>query len=155
METATQRIRLATLEDCPKISRAVTSTLAKPEGKGRRSCHSDGVMRDEVLIFERYDRKEQDWKVLGFLEWHMRLDSTVTIRDAGTVGEVPDPAVIKGLVRELIMTQAPTSLRVKVRADQAAWNQIFSELPGFFVEGKEYVRPYWRNIWVRERRPGR
>lgn len=155
METATQRIRIANMDDCARISEAIVSTLARPDGKGRRGSHSDGVVRNEVLVIERFDRRAQAWKLLGFLEWHTRLDGTVTIRDAGTAGEVPDASVVKALIRELIMSQSPSVLRLKVREDQQAWNQIFAELPGFAREGREYVRPYWRVIWVRERRVGK
>jgi len=35
------------------------------------------------------------------LEWYTRVDGVVTIKDAGTYGDLPDAAVVKRLVREL------------------------------------------------------
>ena len=39
------------------------------------------------------------------------------------------------------------SASVKVRADLPAWNELFQQVPGFLPVGREYSRPYWRNIW--------
>ncbi|MBI3979446.1 MAG: hypothetical protein HY331_14785 [Chloroflexi bacterium] len=152
MPESLQRVRLAIPADCVQLEGVAGSSLARPDGKGRRSDHRDGVLRNEVLLQERYDRKEKTWRIGGFLEWHTRLDGTVTLRDVGSTGDTPDPVVIKALIRELVLRESPDVIQVKVRADQAFWNDLFAELPGFELEGKEFARPYWRNIWIRKLR---
>jgi len=159
MAEAAYNIRLATLEDAEKLRQSVRCTLSSPEGKGQRKQYREGVERREILVLEHYDAKERTRKLEGFLEWHTRLDGTVTIRDAGCTGEEVRPGIIKRLVRELLHLYSPPLVRAKTRADQALWTSIFQELPGFRPEGREYTRTYWFILWswegdvVRERRP--
>ncbi|MCL4459208.1 MAG: hypothetical protein M1136_10285 [Chloroflexi bacterium] len=149
MEEATYRIRLATLEDIEDIKKEIHCTLASPEGKVLRKHYEGAVLRREMLVLERYDPKERGCKVNGFLEWRTRVDGTVAIKDAGSVGDEPHPVIIKRLVRELLHLFWPPAVTVKIRSDLTAWNNIFQELPGFHLEGSEYSRPYWKNIWTR------
>ena len=142
------RIRPGNLADSDQIRRTVKFTLANPEGRAVRKSYRDAVQRNELLVLERHDSREHTWQVSAFVEWHTRIDGSMTIRDAGSAGEAPQTGIIKRLIRELLRLQSPTSASVKVRADQPLWNAIFEELPGFRPEGKEFSRPYWRNIWT-------
>lgn len=142
------RIRPADLADSDQIRRTMKFTLANPEGRAVRKSYGDAAQRNEVLVLERYDNKERVWHVSAFVEWHTRIDGSMTIRDAGSAGEAPQTGIIKRLIREMLRLQAPTGATVKLRADQPLWNGIFEELPGFRPEGKEFSRPYWRNIWT-------
>lgn len=148
MEEAGVQFRFAEPEDVEQIRQSIKHTLANPEGRTQRKRYEDAIGRREVLVLTRYDSRERASKVVGFIEWHTRLDNVVTIRDAGTVGETPQPGILKRLVRELLNLLSPPSATVKVRADQAVWNDLFRETPGFELEGQEYSRPHWRNIWT-------
>jgi len=151
-DEAPYRIRWATPEDDEQLRRAMRVSLARPEGKRPRTSYSDAIARGEILVLERSDRRAKQWAIEGFIEWHMRTDDIATIRDLGSAGEEPHLGVCKALVREMIRLLSPLSVQVKVRADQPIWNSIFEELPGFRQEGREFSRPYWRNIWVWQRR---
>jgi len=147
MEEAAYYIRLATPADAARIRQEVRYTLANPEGRGQRKRFEDAIGRGEVLVLERYDAKERALSVQGFVEWHQRLDGMVTIKDAGSVGEGLNVGIVRRLVRELLSLLNPTGVQVKVRADQTAWNELFQGIPGFQIEGQEYTRPHWRNVW--------
>lgn len=146
------RIRYATMEDCDTLREQIRFTLLKPDGKGKRTRYEEAVQRQELLVFEALDPRDKQWHLLGFIEWHMRVDGTVTIRDMGTTGDAPQTGVLKALVRELISLLSPEEVTVKVRQDQPVWNSIFMDLPGFRLDGTEYSRPYYRNVWVWSRR---
>jgi len=148
MEEAGVQIRLARPEDVEQIRHTIRITLANPEGRAQRKRYEDAVQRQEMLVLTRYESRERMPRVFGFIEWHTRVDGAVTIRDAGTVGDTPHVGTLKRLVREMLRMLAPPSATVKVRADQPLWNSIFEETPGFRPEGKEYSRPYWRQIWT-------
>jgi hypothetical protein len=148
MVEAPYRIRTATQADSDQIRKTIKVTLANPEGRAVRKSYRDAAQRGELLVLERYDSRERTWQVAAFVEWHTRIDGSMTIRDAGSVGEEPQTGIIKRLMREMLRLQAPSAATVKVRADQALWNGVFEELPGFQLEGKEYTRPHWRNIWT-------
>jgi len=105
------------------------------------------VQRHELLVVARHDAKEHVDEVSGFLEWHTKVDGAITIRDAGTMGEEPSLGILRRLIRELLNMFEPPSASVKVRADQTAWNTVFQQIPGFQLVGREFSRPYWRNIW--------
>lgn len=77
----------------------------------------------------------------------MRVDDVLTIRDAGTETLPPHPGMVKQLVLELLRSLSPVEAIVKVRRDAADWNEILESIAGFTVEGSEYRRPHWINIW--------
>ena len=147
MDQSPYNIRLATLDDVDELKANVRYTLASPEGKTPRKQFRDAVERREILVLELFDAKERSHRLAGFLEWHTRIDNSVTIKDAGSTGDTVHPTVIKRLIRELLNTYAPTLVRVKVRSDLDVWNGIFRELPGFEFQGKEYTRPHYRSIY--------
>jgi len=71
----------------------------------------------------------------------------LTIRDAGTDGEAPHSGMVKQLVGELIRSLSPIEATLKVRRDAGDWNEIIAGIPGFELEGSEYRRPNWINVW--------
>ncbi len=148
MELAAYNIKMATTKDIDKIKSSIRQTMSSPEGKGVRKGLSDAVARRELLVLEHYDSKERVNKVEAFIEWHTRVDGTITIRDIGTSGEEPQEGMAKRLLRELLRIASPAEARTKLRADQAQWNAIFKDIPGFQLEGQEYSRPHWRNLWL-------
>lgn len=148
MELATYNIRMATAKDIEKIKTNIRQTMSNPEAKGIRKGLSDAVARRELLVLERYDSRERVNKVEAFIEWRMRVDGTMTVKDIGTSGDEPNEGMARRLVRELLRLVSPAEARVKLRADLSIWNAVFQESPGFFLEGQEYSRPYWRNIWL-------
>jgi hypothetical protein len=141
------QLRLATPEDTDHIG-AIGNSLARAKGKAPRKSYLDAARRGELLVLEHFDAKDQVWHVSGILEWYTRVDGSASIKDAGTVGDEPNPGMIKRMVRELISLQSPAILRVKAKEEQENWNRIFSELPGFELEGKEYSRGEWVKIWA-------
>jgi hypothetical protein len=147
MEEAGYQLRLAVPSDVEKIRRDVRFTLANPEGKPQRKQYGEAVQRNEVLVLAHYDPREQVDEIAGFLEWHNKVDGTITIRDAGTSGEEPHSGTLRRMIRELLQMYDPPSAQVKLRADLLAWNEVFQQVPGFLPVGREYSRPYWRNIW--------
>ena len=147
MEEAGYQLRLATPSDVERIRRDIRFTLANPEGKVQRKRYLDAIQRNEVLVVARYDPREQVDEIAGFLEWHSKVDGTITIRDAGTVGTEPHLGTLRRLIRELLHMYEPSTAIVKVRADLQVWNDVFQQVPGFVLSGREYSRPYWRNIW--------
>jgi hypothetical protein len=147
MEEAGYQLRLAVPSDVDKIRRDIRFTLANPEGKAQRKQYGDAVERNEVLVVAHRDSREQTDEIAGFLEWHTKVDGAITIRDAGTTGDEPHLGTLRRLIRELLSMFDPPSASVKVRADLTAWNEVFQQVPGFLPTGREYSRPYWRNIW--------
>lgn len=149
MDESPYNLRLATLDDADTLRRTIHFTLTSPEGKGQRKQYRDAVERREVLVLEHVDPKDRRPTTIdGFVEWHTRIDGTVTIRDAGTVGDEMRAGVIKRLVREMLRIYQPSLVRVKTRQDQEAWTNVFRELPGFEFEGREYTRPHWYLLWA-------
>ncbi|MBI3967344.1 MAG: hypothetical protein HY329_17055 [Chloroflexi bacterium] len=147
MDQSPYNIRLATLEDVDELKANVRYTLASPEGKTPRKQFKDAVERREILVLEVLDPKDRTHKLAGFLEWHTRIDGTVTLKDAGSTGGGVQPTIIKRLIREMLNTYGPSVMRVKVRSDLEVWNSIFRELPGFEYEGREYTRPHFRSLY--------
>lgn len=141
-------IRSASPADADSIRRSIKNTLANPDGKRGRRNFEEAAERQELLIMERFDPLERRMKVVGFVEWHLRVDGSANLRDVGTTGEEPEPAIAKRLLREFLRLVAPSSLQAKIREDQTIWNEVFSELPRFRLEGREFSRPHWRNVWV-------
>ena len=144
---STYELRLATEADCDAIYASIGNSLARPKGKTPRKSYIDAARRGELLMLERWDPKANDWHLAGMLEWYTRVNGVVTVKDAGTFGDVPDAAVVKRLVRELIALQSPSEVRANTKDEQKEWMRIFAEVPGFVLEGKEYSRPNWVYIW--------
>ena len=147
MEELSYRIREATLEDLTRLREIASASLSHPEGKGRRESYRSSVLRGELLVLERYDTRLHDWRVSAYIDWHIRVDDVLTIRDAGTEGDAPHSGMVKQLVMELLRSLSPTEVIVKSRADAAQWNDLFRSIAGFDLEGSEYRRPHWINIW--------
>ncbi|MBI4318887.1 MAG: hypothetical protein HY675_10375 [Chloroflexi bacterium] len=148
MEEAIYDIRVAMPEDVEQINKNIKRTMVSPEGKAPRKGLRDAAVRRELLVLERYESKERAARISAFIEWHARVDGTVTIKDLGTAGDEPHTGMIKRIVRELLHESSPPEARVKLRADLIAWNSIFQDLPGFYLEGQEFSRPHWKNIWT-------
>lgn len=146
-QESTYRLRLATPEDTERIG-TIGNSLARAKGKAPRKSYLDAARRGELLVLEHLDAKEQIWNLSGILEWYTRVDGTASIKDAGTIGDEPNPGMVKRMVREVISIQSPSVLRVKTKKDQQSWNTIFRELPGFILEGQEYSRGDWVLIWA-------
>jgi len=148
MDELAFRIRAAEADDLPAIRSAIKASLSQPEGRGRGTSLRTALQRNELLLLERYDTREKDWVIGGYVEWHMRVDDTLTLRDVGTVGETPHAGVAKHLIGELFSQLSPLSGTCVVRRDAEAWNSILASIPGFFVDGPpEYRRPHYYNIW--------
>ncbi|MFN8534013.1 MAG: hypothetical protein U0556_10740 [Dehalococcoidia bacterium] len=153
-------IRLARPEDVARI-RIIRTTFANPEGKPARKAFADAIERGELLIMERTETRGEP-VLLGFIEWRGRTDGAVTIRDFGTVGDEPEPVVIKRLVREMLrlVPAGPGEVHLKLRANLEPWVSIVGDLPGFEPDEREFSRGVWWTIWVwrgdpQPRRPDR
>ncbi len=146
-EELSYRIRTATLEDVPNLRQTMGAALSHPEGKGRRESYRAPAARGELLVLERYDARAHDWRISALVDWHMRVDDVLTIRDVATEGEVPHAGMVKHLITELVRSLSPVEMGVKARTDAAQWNDIFQSIPGFVLEGSEYRRPHWINVW--------
>jgi len=146
-EELSYRIRTATLEDVPNVRQTIGAALSHPEGKGRRESYRAPAARGELLVLERYDSKARDYRIAALVDWHMRVDDVLTIRDVATEGDVPHAGMVKHLITELIRSLSPLEIGTKVRADAAQWNDIIRSIPGFTLEGSEYRRPHWINVW--------
>jgi len=142
------RIRAAEPDDLPALRGAANISLAHPEGRGRSASFRTAQQRNELLLLERYDTRERAWVIGGFVEWHMRVDDTLTLRDVGSIGDTPHAGIVKHLIDELLRSLSPESATCVVRRDLEPWNEILAGIPGFFVEGPpEYRRPHYYNIW--------
>jgi hypothetical protein len=146
-EEFSYRIRTATIEDVPAIRAMAGATLSHPEGKGRRESYRSAAQRGELLLLERYDTRHKDWQACAFVDWHMRVDDVLTLRDIGTEGDIAHSGMVKQLVSELTRSLSPIEIILKVRSDATVWNDIIRSIPGFVPEGPEYRRPHWINIW--------
>lgn len=129
------------------MGRAVGTTISHPDGKGRRGSFSAAAARGELLILERYDSRTRGSQACAFVDWHIRVDDVLTIRDVGTEGDTPQAIMVKQLMLELFRSLSPTEATVKVRGDAAEWNEVIQNLGGFSLEGTEYRRPHWFNLW--------
>jgi hypothetical protein len=148
MDELAYRIRAAEPDDLAAIRSTIKVSLAHPEGRGRGTSLRTALQRGELLLLERYDTREKDWAVGGFVEFHMRVDDTLTLRDLGTIGDTPHAGVAKHLIGELFNQLGPQSATCVVRRDAEAWNEILASIPGFEVDGPpEYRRPHYYNIW--------
>ena len=163
MEELAFRIRRAEPADARALRAAAKTTMTHPEGQSRSETFRGAIERGELLLFERYDPREKEWALGGFVDYHMRVDDTLTIRDIGTVGEGVHAGIVRNLLDELLRSASPVTAVLKVRRDAEEWNAIFAGVPGFEAEGSEYRRPHWYTIWQWSRdraraersRPGR
>ncbi len=140
-------LRLAAPDDIAQIRKNLRRTMSNPEGRAQRKRYNDAIDRREMLVFVHSDPAEGEEVIEAFLEWHMKVDGTATIRDAGTTGEQLQVGHVRRLIREMLRTYNPSVASVKLRSDLEDWNGVFEGLPGFILEGREYSRPHWRTIW--------
>jgi hypothetical protein len=143
----------ASPSDVATLRSQVRYTLTHPDGRGRREGYRAAAERGELLLLVHDDRREHERRIDGFVEYHMRVDDVLVLRDAGSVGDAPRPAIIKHLINELFRSLAPQAATVKVRRDAEVWNELLASVPGFELQGSEYRRPHWINVWewTRER----
>jgi hypothetical protein len=147
MEELAFRFRRADPEDARVLRHAQRSTLSHPERQSRSETFRGAIDRGELLLLERYDPRAKSWMIGGYIDYHMRVDDTVTIRDIGTLGEGVHAGIVRHLLDELLRSAAPTMAGLKVRRDAEAWNAILASTPGFELAGPEYRRPHWYNVW--------
>ena len=129
MEELAFRFRRAEPEDARALRSLPKSTLTHPDGQGRSETFKGAIGRGELLLLERYDAREKTWNIGGFVDYHLRVDDALTIRDVGTVGETLHTGVVRQLLEELLRSAAPLTAGVKVRRDAEAWNDIFASTP--------------------------
>jgi hypothetical protein len=139
--------------DLAELRREVRQTLAHPDGRGRREAYRAAAERGELLLLVHEDPREHARRLDGFVEFHMRVDDWLVLKDAGSVGDVPHAAIIKHLIGELLRSLAPVGALAKVRRDATVWNELLGSIAGFELIGSEYRRPHWINVWewTRER----
>ena len=148
MEELSFRFRVATVDDLPQVRHIGGPSLAHPDGQARPASYGSAAQRGELLLLERYDSRTRDWKASAFVDWHMRVDDVLTIRDIGTEGDAPHSGMVKQLLMELLRSLAPIEVTVKARSDASDWNEILRSIAGFDLEfPPEYRRPYWLNVW--------
>ena len=147
MEELAFRFRRAEPEDARTLRSLPKATLTHPDGQGRSETFKGAIGRGELLLLERYDAREKTWNIGGFVDYHLRVDDALTIRDVGTVGEALHTGVVRQLLEELLRSAAPLTASVKVRRDAEVWNDVFASTPGCQLEGSEYRRPHWYNVW--------
>jgi hypothetical protein len=147
MEELAFRFRIAEPEDAKTLRKVPKSTLSHPDGSAKSESFRGAIDRNELLLLERYDTREKAWTIGGFVDYHMRVDDTLSIRDIGTLGEGVHAGIVRHLLDELLRSAAPSSAELKVRRDAEAWNAIFASTPGFELQGSEYRRPNWYNVW--------
>jgi hypothetical protein len=149
VDEAGYNLRLATPDDGTRIRAAIRYSLGNPEGKAGRKSFTDSAERGELLLMERQEGRGTEPVLLGFIEWRSRVDGGVTIRDLGSIGEQPQPTILKRLVREMLglVFARPGEVTVKVRTDLEQWTSLFGDLPGFQVAEREFSRGAWWAIW--------
>jgi len=141
-------IRPATQSDLAAIRGSIKLTLGHPDVEGRPPGLRAAVERGEVLVLEYFDRRSRSARLGGFIEFRLRVDDTVTIRDIGSEGGVSHVAIVKHLLTEALDSVRPVAATAKVRRDADSWNEILGTIPGFQVEGPpEYRRPHYLNVW--------
>src|SRR5712692_153596 len=91
------RIRPAGPEDTSRVRSAAGTTISHPEGKGHRASFAAAAARSELLILERYENRTRSWEACAFIDWHIRVDDVLTIRDIGTEGDTPQSTMVKQL----------------------------------------------------------
>lgn len=147
MDELAFRIRRAEPEDARALRAAPKWTLIHPDGQGRSETFRGAIDRNELLLLERYDTREKTWTVGGFVDYHLRVDDALTIRDIGTIGDGVHAGIVRHLLDELFRSAAPVEASLKVRRDAETWNTLLAGIPGFELEGPEYRRPHWYHVW--------
>jgi hypothetical protein len=141
-------LRTATLEDQAEIRNRVTATLNHPDGGARPPTLRGSIQRDEVLLLEYFDPRERHTRIGGFIEYRLRVDDSVTIREVGVEQGSSQVAIAKHLLNGLLDSVRPVAATVKVLRDATFWNEILSGIPGFQIEGPpEYSRRQYFNVW--------
>lgn len=154
-------LRAATPQDQPEIRSRVTVTLNHPDGGAKAPTLRASIERGEVLVLEFFDPRERITRIGGFIEYRLRVDDTVTIREVGLEAGPSQVAIAKHLINGVLESVRPLAATVKVLRDATFWTEILESIQGFQVEGPpEYSRRQYFNVWEwrRERaatRPGR
>jgi hypothetical protein len=146
-------MRHAEPADDAALRASIGTVLAHPDRNGKRGSFKGAAGRGNLLLLEHFDRQQKEWQIAGFVEFNMRVDDTLTIRDLGNAGETPQVGVVRSLLDELFRSFKPDAAQVKIRADAGAWLDIFRGIPGFELDGQEYRRPHYWAVWRWE--PGR
>jgi hypothetical protein len=163
MEELAFRFRQAEADDARRLRALPRRTMARPDGQSRSESFKSAIERGELLLLERYGAREHTWSIAGFVDYHLRVDDALTIRDIGTIGDSVHTGIVRQLLNELLAAAAPVTASVKLRRDAEEWNAIFATTPGFELAGHEFRRPHWYSVWdwTRDRarresgRPGR
>ena len=137
----------ASPSDVAQLRTQVRNTLTHPDGRGRREGYRAAAERGELLLLVHEDPRDHQRRLDGFVEFHMRVDDVLVLRDAGSVGDTPHAAIIKHLIGEVLRSLAPVAAVAKVRRDATVWNDLLRSIPGFELAGSEYRRPHWINVW--------
>lgn len=141
-------IRPATPTDLAELRRSIAFTLSHPDVEGRPPSLRAAVERGEVLVLEYFDRRSRATRFGGFIEFRLRVDDTLTIRDIGSEGGASHVAIVKHLLTEALESVRPVGATLKVRRDADTWNEILGTIPGFQIEGPpEYRRPHYLHVW--------
>ena len=127
MDELAYRIRAAEPDDLAAVRGTITVSLAHPEGRGRGTSLRTAQQRNELLLLERYDAREKDWVIGGFVEFHMRVDDTLTLRDLGTIGDSPHRRGGEALDRRAVLA-APSG---QCDGRRAAGRRGLERDPGF------------------------
>ena len=149
------RVRTAEAADDAALREAIRTTLAHPDAGSHRESYRGAASRGDILVLERFDRQSHAWHVAGFVECHMRVDDSLSIRDIGTTGDEPQNGVVRYLLDQAFNSFRPSGAQVKIRRDARAWLDIFDSIPGFYIEGEEYRRPHYWSIWRWDREHAR
>jgi hypothetical protein len=147
MEELAVRFRRAEADDAGRLRPLPRKAMARPDGQSRSESFKSAVERGELLLLERYEPRDQSWAIAGYVDYHLRVDDALTIRDIGTVGESLHTGIVRQLLNELLSSAAPVTASVKLRRDAEEWNGIFATTPGFELAGHEFRRPHWYSVW--------
>src|SRR5947207_10504916 len=147
-------IRAAEPADAAALRESIVTTMAHPEARSRRASYKGAAERGELMLLERYTGRGRAAHVDGFVEYHLKVDDTLTIRDIGSASNPPDAAAVKYLLLELLRTLRPHTATLKVQEDAQPWIEILESTPGFVQEGREYRRPHYIGIWRWSREVG-
>jgi hypothetical protein len=118
-------VRTAESGDAAALKATITTTLAHPDHQGRRESYGGGGGRGGRQI------------------------------DVGTTGDQPQTGVVRYLLDQAFNSFRPAGAQVKIRRDARSWLDIFSSIPGFYLEGEEYRRPHYWTIWRWDRQRAR
>jgi hypothetical protein len=141
-------LRAATLEDQPEVRARVTVTLNHPEGGARPPTLRGSIERGEVLLLEFFDPRERQTRIGGFIEFRLRVDDSLTIREVGVEEGPSQVAIAKHLLNGLLESVRPVAATIKVLRDAPFWNEILGTIQGFQIEGPpEYSRRHYFNVW--------